>query len=244
MLKLEWRTVRESVETLAIVSACAAVLITLSGRSSSPSATSSTPPQVAEDISAKKLTLHLSPNQTLGSEGAPLAVIEFSDCECPFCGRYARDTFPKLRAEFVDTARARLAFKHFPLEQIHLVARAAARHATFAGKQSRFWEMHARLFSVATPLSNESLAAAPTFLNLDRKAFDQCLPKADVEIGIDQQDGRRLGVSSTPTIFIGRVTGKDSVMLVTRIAGAYPYETMAAAINAAAIGAPRRQAQR
>jgi protein-disulfide isomerase len=236
MRRLPWKTIRESLETLAILAACGGILFAVVGRTTAgPVAT----PAVAEDIAAQNLTVHLNPEQTLGDATAPLVILEFSDFECSYCSRHARETIPRLRTELVDKARVRLAFKHFPLENIHPVSRAAARYATCAGRQSRFWDMHSRLFG-SGKLSLDVLARTPGELSLNSQVFDDCLTQVDKEIALDQQDGRRLGVASTPTLFIGRTTGDNTVALLTRITGAQPFDTIAAAI-AAAPSAPARR---
>lgn len=62
---------------------------------------------------------------TIGSPTARIVLIEFSDFECPYCERFARDTLPTLKGEFVDTGHVQLVFKHLPLA-IHQNAVSAA----------------------------------------------------------------------------------------------------------------------
>ena len=45
----------------------------------------------------------------LGTEGAPVTVIEFTDMQCPYCARYALQTFPQIRRNYVDTGKVRYA---------------------------------------------------------------------------------------------------------------------------------------
>ena len=51
----------------------------------------------------------------LGDKNAPITIIEFSDYECPFCKRHFTDTYPKLIKEYIDTGKAKLVFRDFPL---------------------------------------------------------------------------------------------------------------------------------
>ena len=54
-----------------------------------------------------------------GNPTAPLTLVEFSDFQCPFCGRYSRDTFDQLARDYVDTGKVRYVFRHFPIESLH-----------------------------------------------------------------------------------------------------------------------------
>lgn len=183
-----------------------------------------------EDVSSRNWSLSLNSETTIKRNGAKIALVEFSDFECPFCGRHAHDTLPRLRTDYVNTGRVQYAFKHFPLVQIHSVALDAAKHAACAGKQSRFWDMHDYLFEGQSQLSDQLLTLSAGRLRLNVDAFTRCLNTVSGEISSDQVDGKRLGVTSTPTFFLGRVT-HDGVMSVSlRLTGAHPYETFASAI--------------
>src|SRR5207237_8359553 len=80
--------------------------------------------------------------------GSPrLAIVEFSDFQCPFCGMYARNTFGQLQREFVESGLVEYVFRHFPVHSVHPSASLAADIAECAGQQSRFWEMSEWLFA-------------------------------------------------------------------------------------------------
>jgi protein-disulfide isomerase len=76
-----------------------------------------------------------------GSRSAKVAVIEFSDFQCPFCGRYVKDTLPQLASEYVETGKVKYVFRDYPLN-FHKNAFKAAEAAHCAGEQDKFWEMH------------------------------------------------------------------------------------------------------
>jgi protein-disulfide isomerase len=69
----------------------------------------------------------------LGSARAPVALIVYSDFECPFCGRFARETLVRLEEVYVRTGRLTIAFRHFPLQRRHPRAVQAAQAAECAG---------------------------------------------------------------------------------------------------------------
>ena len=77
-----------------------------------------------------------------GDPEAKITIVEFSDFECPYCGR-AVEVVKQVEARYGKDLR--LAFKHNPLP-MHPDAPYAARAAIAAGKQGKFWQMHDKLF--------------------------------------------------------------------------------------------------
>jgi protein-disulfide isomerase len=161
-----------------------------------------------------------SSDPSLGRASAPVTLIEFSDFQCPFCQRVA-PTIKKLRDTYGD--KVRIVWKDFPLTQIHPQAFKAGEAAHCAGDQGKYWEYHDRLFANQQQLQPEELKKHATDLGLDATAFNTCLDSSKygerVRDGVAQ--GTRLGVNSTPTIYInGRV-----------LSGAQPYETFVSVID-------------
>ncbi len=78
-----------------------------------------------------------------GSIDAPIALVEYGDYECPFCG----EAYPIVRA-LQERLGDRLcfAFRNFPLTNMHPHAEHAAEAAEAAGAQGKFWEMHDLLY--------------------------------------------------------------------------------------------------
>ena len=65
----------------------------------------------------------------LGDAAAPVRVVEFTDLQCPYCARFARETFPLLRERYIDTGKLRLAYRDFPLDRGALAASIVTRCA-------------------------------------------------------------------------------------------------------------------
>ena len=147
-----------------------------------------------------------------GPADAAITVVEFSDFECTFCGKAFRD----LRdLEHQHAGLIRVEFHHFPLdtacnthvpEAVHPSACQAAIAAECAARFDRFWEYHDRLFAEQDRLDRDSLVATAVDLGIDRAAFSACLddPAARERVVADAAEGARLGVRSTPTLFINR----------------------------------------
>jgi predicted DsbA family dithiol-disulfide isomerase len=154
-----------------------------------------------------------------GPKDAPVTMIEFSDFQCPYCGRVA-PILKRLEDKYGD--KLRLVFRNFPLP-MHSQAPKAAEAAACAGDQDKFWEMHDRLFAQQDKLQVADLKASAVELGLDAKAFDECLDSGKHEAvwKDDQKEGDAYGVSATPWFFInGRA-----------LSGAQPYENFARVID-------------
>ena len=136
-----------------------------------------------------------------GPATAPVTIVEFSDFECPFCGRL----FPTLKAiEKTYPLQVRIVFRQFPLRKIHPQAEKAAEASLCASEQGRFWEMHDSLFGDQEHLSVDALKARAAKLNLDTAAFNPCLDSGKEVAAIEKDiaDGTKAGVTGTPTMFI------------------------------------------
>jgi predicted DsbA family dithiol-disulfide isomerase len=136
-----------------------------------------------------------------GRATARVTIVEFSDFECPFCGRLV----PSLQAlEKTHPDSVRLVYRQFPLTNIHPRAQKAAEASLCANDQGRFWEMHDSLFASQEDLTVESLKRRARELQLDVDVFNACLDSGKhVEtIRKDKEEAARLGVTGTPTLFV------------------------------------------
>jgi protein-disulfide isomerase len=145
---------------------------------------------------------HAAP--TAGTASAPVEIIEFSDFECPYC-RQLEPILKQLRARYGE--QLRLIWKDFPLP-IHSQARAAAEAARCAAEQGRFWQFHDLLFSDQQALDRDGLKRHAITAQLDAESFEMCIDGGShrSDIAADLEEGSRLGVEATPTVFInGRI---------------------------------------
>jgi protein-disulfide isomerase len=145
---------------------------------------------------------------SLGSADAPVTVVEFTDYQCPFCLKFIRDTFPKLKEQFVDTGKVRWVIRDMPLG-FHKNARKAAQAAHCAGEQGKFWEMRSVLFANAKKLEEENLPGYAEVIGLDGAAFKSCLASDRHLAEIDQsaQDAGTVRITGTPTFVVGKTAG-------------------------------------
>jgi protein-disulfide isomerase len=167
----------------------------------------------------ENVTTPLPRSDVRGDPRARTVVIEFTDFQCQFCGQHARDTFPAIQKEFVDSGKIRWAVRHLPLE-IHPAAYEAAKGALCAGEQQRYWPMHERLFAMQHALALPTVTKAADEVGVSRPEFDVCMTAPAPAVEADRAEAKRLGVSSTPTFLIGRVDAEGNVHVKTKVRGA------------------------
>ena len=119
-----------------------------------------------------------------GDPAAPVVIVEFSDFQCPHCGRFRR-TLEGISEQFGDDVAVR--FMHYPMSNLcnenidsefHEHACRAAAAANCAGEEGQFWPMHDLLFDNQRQLSAAHLREYAGSLGIDRGAFDACLADA------------------------------------------------------------------
>ncbi len=155
-----------------------------------------------------------------GSATAPVTVYEMSDFQCPYCRRFALETFPALEQEYIKAGKVRWVFVNFPLVSIHPNSEPAAEVAMCAARQGKFWPVHDLLFR-NQPTWAPLQAPAEFFLTLadsarlDKPAFQQCLSTGATrsEVESDAAAAARSGARSTPTFYIegGLMAGAQPV---------------------------------
>jgi protein-disulfide isomerase len=164
--------------------------------------------------------------QTMGDAKAKVILVEFSDYQCPFCGRYANDTYSKIADDYVKTGKVKYVLRNFPLEQLHPNAEKAAEAAECAGEQGKYWEMHERLFKNQSQLDAKELPAHALVLGLDQPKFQDCMStgKFTAKVKADQAEGAKLNVTGTPSFFFGYQDPKDptKIMALKKLSGAQP----------------------
>ena len=154
-----------------------------------------------------------------GPAAAPVTIVEFSDFQCPFCGR-EYPVIEKLMKDY--DGKVRLVFRNFPLD-FHPFAEKAAEAAACAGDQNKFWELHNAMFSNQQKLAVDDLKGYAKTAGLDSAKFDKCLDSGEkkTEVQADQKAGTEAGVNGTPAFFVNGVF----------INGAVPYDQIKQAVE-------------
>ena len=144
-----------------------------------------------------------------GSVNAPIVIIEYGDYECPYTGM-AYPIVRQIMRRFGD--KVQVAFRNFPLNEIHPHAQYAAEAAEAAAAQDKFWQMHDYLFEHQRALEDSHLLQYAEKVGLDINKFKKevsghiyaPLIEESLKSGIDS------GVEGTPTFFVNGVLYEDS----------------------------------
>jgi len=163
---------------------------------------------------------------TLGSPDAPLTIVEYSDFQCPFCRKAGLEKVTQIEADYIVSGKAKLIFKHFPIEGRE--SPGAAEATECAAEQNAFWEYHDMLYlnrrgvDVGTFMP-DNLKLFARELGLDTEKFNACLDEGKYrdKVVADYQEAHLREVPGTPTFFVGQ----------TRVVGAKPYSAFEQAIE-------------
>jgi protein-disulfide isomerase len=167
-----------------------------------------------------------------GNPNSSVTIVEYSDFQCPFCGRVYKMVEDQLLKDYGD--KVRLVYKNYPLTSIHPWAEAGAMASACARQQSpdAFWKMYDALFQNQSEINAQNVKEKAEGVIRDAGGdvakFDACFDNKTAldSLTADQQEATALGVRSTPTFFInGR-----------RLEGAVPYESFKAALDQALAG--------
>ncbi|MGI5349826.1 DsbA family protein [Streptomyces sp. CA-250714] len=169
-----------------------------------------------------------------GDKDAPVVMIEYADFGCSFCGKFARDTEPKLVKKYVEKGLLRIEWRNFPVFGKGSERAALASYA--AGQQGRFWQFYDAVYadkgnekSSFTTGRLHELAEEAGVKDLDRFDRDRASGAARKLLDKDRTEAYGLGASATPAFLIN---GQP-------IAGAQPDEAFTDAIERAAATAKK-----
>ncbi len=155
-------------------------------------------------LSAPKADVGFDAARVRGPADAPITIVEFSDFQCPFC----RSSYPVMKELLSKYAgKIKVAYRDFPLREIHPQAQIAAEAARCATEQGKFWEYHDLLFSNPDKLDAAGLLELARQLSLNETQFENCLAtgKFRPAIEADRQAGVKARVSGTPAFFINGI---------------------------------------
>lgn len=183
---------------------------------------------VAIDSNVLKLT---KDDVILGDPNAPVTVIEYSDFQCPYCGRFFSQTEGQVRENYIKTNKVKLVYRHFAF--LGEESKAGAQATECAKDQGKFWDFHDALFTAEMKDGQENsgnlnrglFMTLASQLKMNAAEFGSCLDskKYADKVSADYAGAQAVGVQATPTIFVNG----------TKVEGAVPYEQFKATIDAA-----------
>jgi len=173
---------------------------------------------------AGKISASIDDDAVLGDPDAPVTIIEFSDYQCPFCGKFWAETLPSIKSQYIDTGKVKLVYRDFPLTSIHPLATPAAEAAECVrdqGGDEAYYEMHDKIFGNQPSLSTANLDIWAQEIGYD---ISSCLEsgKFRSEVQKDLADAQAAGGRGTPYFL---VNGNP-------LEGAYPFSAFQQIIEA------------
>ncbi len=162
-----------------------------------------------------------------GKANAKVTIVAFEDFRCPFCKKTFDEVESQLIKEYVDTGKARFAYRHFQF--LGPASVLAGNASECANEQSKFWDFHEYLYKNQPSESDTTLYTVDKMteiagrLGLNSTQFKSCLSSSKYQKNVDQdyQEGQKAGVSGTPTFYINGI----------QLVGAQPYAALKTVID-------------
>lgn len=167
-----------------------------------------------------------------GDSGATVAIVEYADFECPYCGQYEHDIYPQISKDYIETGKVKYFYRDMPLP-MHPHAMIAARAARCAGEQGKYWEMHDSLFAKQNLLRDVDMPGRAQELGLDAAKFSECLSsdRFTDELKKSANEAAKMGIDGTPGFFIGTAGPDGKVTNLKMLLGMRPYDDFRSVID-------------
>ena len=142
----------------------------------------------------------------LGSAGAPVTIVEYASFTCPHCAQFHADILPELKKAYIDTGKARLVFRDFPLDRSAFAASVVARCASagrYYGVVDLLFREQPRWAGARDAMA--ALRRLATLAGISKKKLDACLKDEKLQNAILQQRltaTKKFNVTSTPTLIV------------------------------------------
>jgi protein-disulfide isomerase len=156
------------------------------------------------------------PDMALGSDKAPITMVEYSSLSCPHCAAFAQNVFPMLRSKYIDTGKVRFVSREFPLDVTAAAGSLLAR-CIANGDASKFFDATMMIFQQQQGLvthTTDTLSAIGGKFGMTEAAVEACV-KDDASLDKLQSDQnfayKQLKVEATPTFFINGEMSKGSM---------------------------------
>ena len=168
----------------------------------------------------------------LGSESAPVTIVEFGDYQCEACYHWFHNTRATLIDNYIETGKAKLVFIDMPFLGRDSITAAQASYC--AEDQKKYWEYHTMLYNFqdGPPDSGwadrDRLNSFAFSLDMNVNEFNECMDSSKYKnrVKANFDEAMKNDAKSTPTFIIISQDGKTE-----KFAGAQPYSVFAATIE-------------
>jgi protein-disulfide isomerase len=163
-------------------------------------------PTPADSATAQSLLAPSGQDRMLGQPDAPVTIIEYASLSCPHCAHFATEVLPKLKEKWIDTGKAKLVLRAFPLDEPALRAEMVARCAP----PERYYPLVETLFAtqdkwVVAKDWQAALQHIAQLAGVPKTKFEACIADKKLEDQVAQSRltaAQQLSVNSTPTFFV------------------------------------------
>ena len=163
---------------------------------------------------AKVLAPGSLPELTMGSATAPVTLVEYGSLTCPHCAVFAKETFPKLKADYIDAGKVRFIFREFSRNTLDvagfLLARCLGDDKAYAADELLFASQDKWAF-VDKPI--EPLIATLRAAGMTEEKAQECLKNqklANAIVAVQKRANEEIKLTGTPTFVInGKVFGGE-----------------------------------
>jgi len=143
----------------------------------------------------------------MGNSNAPITILEWGDYQCTFCYKFHQNTLNTIQKDFINTGKAKLVFKDFPLNGPDSLLAAEASYC--AEDQEKYWQYHDELYKNwggerTGWITRESLENFANTVNLDLSEFNKCLDnnKYQNKVKTIHEFGKEIGIDATPSFLV------------------------------------------
>jgi protein-disulfide isomerase len=163
---------------------------------------------------------------------AKVAIVMYSDYQCPYCQKFEEETLSKIRTNYVDTGDVIFVFRNFPLDFHGDITYQSA----YAGEcvydqlgAEKLAEFHAQAYLAESIDTVNNVAKS---LGVNESEYNTCFSTQEFKSRVDADlaAGKKAGVSGTPGFVVGTLD-TDGNVTGKLIEGAYPYDSFKAVID-------------
>ncbi|HEX3537560.1 MAG TPA: DsbA family protein [Stellaceae bacterium] len=171
-----------------------------------PAAAQTPNPKPASAEEQTKLLAVSPDDRVLGKADAPITIVEYASLTCPHCAHFDQEVLPKLKEKWIDSGKAKLVFRDFPLDQSALLAATVARCEPpdrFYGFVDELFRTQAEWGAAKDPRGG--LQHLAQLAGMGKKDFTACIDDKTRQDKVVQSRfvaANQLAVDATPTFFI------------------------------------------
>jgi len=186
-------------------------------------------------VAAETIGFDQDGTHLIGSADARVALVLYTDFQCPYCAAFHRTVLPELRKSYVETGEVVLVVKHFPLVSIHPFAESAAAAVECAGRQGRFRDVFGLLSDEGAALSPEVIGSLGPRAGVDVGQWTTCRAGGAESFRFvrEADEAKGLGFSATPAFVLGRTSQPGKIDVLEKWTGNRAVSDVAARIDAA-----------